>query len=50
VNDKRRELIPEWMTNPHWAEISVVLWPQLDVSALRNLRRLLNSELLTSGE
>jgi hypothetical protein len=47
VNDKRRELIPEWMTNPHWAEISIVLWPQLDVSALRNLRRLLNCEILS---
>jgi len=47
VNDGRRELIPEWMTNPHCAEISIVLLPRLDVSALRNLRRLLNCEILS---
>jgi hypothetical protein len=47
VNDKGRELIPEWMTNARWAEISMVLWPQLDVNALRNLRRLLNCEILS---
>ena len=47
VDDKRRELIPEWMTNPHWAQTSIVLLPQLDVCALRNLRRLLNCEILS---
>jgi predicted component of type VI protein secretion system len=35
------------MTNPHWAKISIVLLPRLDVSALRNLRRLLNCENLS---
>jgi hypothetical protein len=47
LHDGRRELISEWMTNPQWAEISIVLMPRLDVSALRNLRRLLNCEILS---
>jgi len=35
------------MTNPHWAEMSIVLLPRLDVSALRSLRRLLKSDILS---
>jgi len=47
LHNGRCELIPEWMTNPHWAEMSIVLLPRLDVSALRSLRRLLNSDILS---
>ncbi len=47
LHDGRRELIPEWMTNPHCAEISIVLFPRLDLCALRNLRLLTNSEILS---
>ena len=43
----RCELIPEWMTNPQWTEISIVLLPRIDVSALRSLRRLLSCEILS---
>ena len=45
--DGHRELIPDWMINPHCAEISIVLLPRLDVSALRSLRRLINCEILS---
>jgi hypothetical protein len=47
LDNGRCELIPEWMTNPQWAEISIVSLPRLDVSALRSLRRLLNCEILS---
>jgi hypothetical protein len=46
-HDGHRELIPEWMTNSHSAEISIVSLPRLDVHALRNLRRLINCEILS---
>ena len=45
--DGRRELIPEWMTKAHCAEISIVLLPRIDLRALRNLRRLINCEILS---
>jgi hypothetical protein len=35
------------MTNPHCAAISIVLLPRLDVFAFRNLRRLINCEILS---
>jgi hypothetical protein len=35
------------MTNPHGAGISIVLLPCLDVFAFRNLRRLINCEILS---
>jgi hypothetical protein len=35
------------MTNAHCADISIVLLPRLDLRALRNLRRLINSVIVS---
>ena len=45
--DGSHELIPQWMTKPQCAGISIVLSPGIGIGALRNLRRLINSVIVS---
>jgi hypothetical protein len=46
-SDGRCELIPQWMTHPDFADISILPTPCIEVKALHNLRLLVDSAIVS---